>query len=164
MAKANLIVTFDPTHSTSAKKEIENLVKEIKETAKILSCEEGLAQVVVKDARAIVKALSKIKKDKFAYTFHWIPMDKWCKSTIADMQKVVKDIAKDISAADKWKMEISKHKSDLHDKELIIKLTEVIDKPKVDLENPDKTVWVEVVGNEAGIALLKKGDFLKILK
>ncbi len=158
MADGNLIVTFDPSHLQSAKAEIEKIMKELKESAKILSSGDGLAEVSVKDARKIVQTLSKMKKDKFEYTYHWIPVDKWAKASIADMQKAIKELAKEIKDSDKWKMDIGRHKTKLEGKDLIMKLTAVIEKPKVDLENPDKIVKVEIIGNKAGISLLKKGE------
>ena len=47
---------------------------------------------------------------------------------------------------------------------MIMKLTEVIDKPKVDLSNPDKIVQVEIVGKQAGISLLAKDELLEVSK
>ena len=47
---------------------------------------------------------------------------------------------------------------------LIMKLTENINHPKVDLKNPQKIVKVEIVGDHAGIALLDKSELLDIPK
>lgn len=164
MAKANLLVTFDPTHAESAKKEIEGLIKEVKGKADILSCEEGLAEVSAGDARKVVLALGKLKKDKFKHTFHWTPIDHWCKATIPEMQKVIKGLVKDINAKEKWKMDLGRRKTKEHERDLIIKLTDVVDRPKVDLSNPDKIIKVEIIGDKAGIALLKKGELLTVVK
>jgi len=164
MAKANLLVTFDPTHAESAKKEIESLLKEVKVKADVLSCEEGLAEVSVGDARKAVLALRKLKKDKFEHTFHWTPIDHWCKATIPEMQKVIKGLAKDINVKEKWRMDLGRRKTKEHERDLIIKLTDVVDRPKVDLSKPDKIVKVEIIGDKAGIALLKKDELLNVVK
>ncbi len=162
MAKANLLVTFDPTHKESAKKEIEDLLKGIDKKVGILSCEEGLAEVSIGDARKAVLALRKLGKKKFAHTFNWIPIDFWCKATIPEMQKVIKGLVKDIGANEKWKMDLDRRRTKEHERDLILKLTEVVDRPKVDLSNPDKIIKVEIIGDKAGIALLKKDELLKI--
>lgn len=164
MEKANLLVTFDPTHSESAKKEIEDLLKGAKEKPKVISCKEGLAEVSVGDARKAVLALGKLKKDKFKHTFHWTPVDYWCKATIPEMQKVIKGLVKGIGMNEKWKMDLGRRKTKEHERDLIIKLTDVVDRPKVDLSNPDKIVKVEIIGDKAGIALLKKGELLNVVK
>jgi len=164
---ANLIVTFDPTKEESAKKEILERLSSIKETAKIDKIEDGLAEVSVKDAKKAVSDLKKLAlkdKGKFTSTFTWIPVEKWGKADIKDMQKLVKEIQVGIAAKDKWKMEIGKHRSDLHEREMIMKLTEVIEKPNVDLKNPEKIIRVEVIGNKSAVSLLKPDEILSIAK
>ncbi len=170
MAKeANLLVTFDPTHQETAVKEITGLLKEIKEEASILKAEEGLAEVLVGDAKKAVKQLFAVAEknaEKFGHTFHWIPVEKWCKNTIADIQKNIKGFVKDIKQNEKWKMDLKvrrvKEKPD--ELKLILKLTEVVDRPKVDLQNPEKIIKVEVIGNKAGLALLGKNELLNVVK
>ena len=171
MAKkeANLLVTFDPTHIESAKKEIAEMLKSIKEKAEILTAEEGLAEVSVGNARKAVAELEKIAKkdlEKFPHTMQWIPIDIWCKNAIADMQKHLKGFEKDIGKDERWKMELKtrKLKEKPDELKLILKLTEVIDRKKVDLEKPEKIVKVEIIGNKAGLALLKKNELLNIAR
>lgn len=167
--EANLIVTYDPTHKESAVVEIENLAKSAKEKARVLKAEEGVAEVIVGNAKKLVKQLTELcKKDaeKFAYTFHWIPIEKWTKNAIPDMQKIIKEIQKDIAAAEKWKMDLKMHKQKekVDEIKLILKLTEVVEKPKVDLEKPQKIIKVEIIGNKAGLSLLLPEEYLNVAK
>jgi tRNA(Ser,Leu) C12 N-acetylase TAN1 len=166
MAKANLLITFDPTKLESAKTEIAARLADIKETVKIEKIEDGLAEVTVKDAKKTVSQLKKmaIDRNKFASTFNWIPVDVWATAKIADMQKNVKEIQKGIAEKDKWKMEIGRHKTDLHERDLIMKLTEVIDKPNVDLAKPDKILRVEIVKDKCALSLLKPDEILSVAK
>lgn len=168
-SKANLLVTFDPSHLESAKKEILDLLKDAKEEAKILEIGEGIAEVAVDNAREAIKKLDKIAKksiEKFSYTMNWVPVDTWCKNTIRDMQKEIKSFVKDIGKDEKWKMELKtrKLKEKPNEVKLILKLTEVVDRKKVDLKKPEKIIKVEIIGNKAGLALLKKKDILNIAK
>lgn len=169
MAEANLLVTFDPTHAGKAKEEVDKILEEVKEKAEYLKSEvDGLFQLKVKDAKKLVKNLvgfCKKNKKKFEVTFHWVPIDKWCKSTIEDMQKTIKGFVKDIKKTEKWKMDLVKRQYEkMHTTELILKLTEVVDRPKVDLKKPDKIIKVEVIGDKAGIALLAKDELLNVVK
>lgn len=170
MAKeGNLLVTFEPTHQDSALKEISALLKEVKEEADILKAEGGVAELIVKDAKKSVRELAKLFSkniDKFAYTSHWIPVDEWCKNATEDMQKSIKGLAKDIKQNEKWKMDLKvrKVKEKPDEIKLVMKLTEVVDKPNVDLQNPDKIIKVEVIGNKAGLALLGKDELLNVAK
>ena len=168
MVEANLIITYDPAHAGSAKEEVDKVLKEIKNEAKDLKSEiDGIFNTRVKDARKIVKELAKLcrkKPDLFDKTFHWIPIDKWVKASVGGMQKEIKKFDKLIKEKEKWKMDLGKRKTDKHEANLIIKLTEVINKPNVDLEKPDKIVKVEIIGNKAGLALLNKDELLNIPK
>ena len=170
MAKeGNLLVTFDPAHHESALKEISELLKEIKEKADILKAEEGVAEILVKDARKSVKNLVDIgSKDagKFAYTSCWTPIDKWCKNSVEDMQKTIKGFVKEIKQNEKWKrdLKVRKVKEKPDEIKLIMNLTEVVDNPNVDLHNPDRIIKVEIIGNRAGLALLGRDELLNAVK
>ncbi len=165
--KANLLVSYEPTHETLAKEEASSLLSSVKEKPTFLEADTpGLFKISIKDARKTVKDLSKMykkDKEKFKYTCNYIPIDDWCKSAVADMQKKIKAFDKIIKNNEKWKMELHK-RNYKDDGKLIIKLTEVINKPKVDLEKPDKIVRVEIIGKEAGIALLNKDELFSVKK
>ena len=165
---ANLLVSYDPNHEAGAKGEIEALFKEVNENFKILKRDvDGLMNVRVKDPLKAVKKMSELARkdlDKFDKTFHWIPIQKWCKASVKDMQKVIKELAKGIKKGEKWKLDLGKRKTKEHEKDLIIKLTGVIDNPNVDLDKPDKIVKVEIVGNKAGLSLIGADELLNIAK
>ncbi len=167
MAKANLLVTHDPNHVGLAKEEITVILKQLKTEPEFLKSEiDGLFQITIKEPKEIVKKLVEIcKKDRvmFRTTFRWFPVDNWCKSTIEDMKKTIKGLVKDIKEKDKWKMDITKRCYEkYHTTELIMKLTDVVDRPNVDLKNPDKIIKVDIIGNDAGISLLNKDEILNI--
>jgi len=169
MVEANLIVTFDPSHVGSAKEEVNGILRKVKKEAKHLKSEiDGLFKLKVDNPKKIVKSLNKLcskSPELFEKTFHWVPIEKWCKSTIKDMQKVIKKLQEEIKKTDKWKMELAKrHYNKAHTTELILKLTEVVDKPKVDLKNPEKIIQVEIIGNKAGLSLLGADEFLNTVK
>lgn len=167
MAKANLLVTHDPNHAGLAKEEVTAVLKKLDVKPEFLKSEiDGLFQITIKEPKKVVKKLTAVcKKDPsvFRTTFHWVPVDNWCKSTIDGMQKTIKSLVKDIKEKDKWKMDIAKRCYEkYHTTELIMKLTDVVDRPKVDLKNPDKIIRVDIIGNDAGISLLNKDEMLNI--
>ena len=167
MAKANLLVTYDPNHAGLAKEEIVAVLKQLKIEPEFLKSEiEGLFQIKIKEPKETIKKIVKTCKNDFSIfrmTFHWVPVDNWCKSTIEDMQKTIKKLVKDVKEKDKWKMDIAKRCYEKYNTtELIMKLTEVVDRPKVDLKDPDKIIRVDIIGNDAGISLLNKDEMLNI--
>ena len=167
MADANLLVTYDPNHMGIAKEEILGVLKKIGITPEFTNLEvEGLFEINIKQPKEAVKKLYEMcKKDSsdFKMTFHWIPIDNWTKSTIEEMQHVIKSLVKDIGEKEKWKMDIAKRCYDKHHTtELIMKLTEVVDRQNVDLKSPDKIIRVDIIGEKAGVSLLKKQELLNI--
>jgi len=163
MPEANLIVTHDASHAGSSKEEVEKALKAIKQKAKFLKSEiEGVFKLRVGNPKKLIKRLSKLrnKKGMFEHTFHWIPIDKWISANIKSMQKEIKKLQKGIKKSEKWKMDLQKRHFDMPSTELIVKLTEVVDKPKVDLGNPQKIIEVQIIGKKAGLALLNKDEML----
>ena len=165
----NLLVTIEPSHEGLAKQEIDSLMKGLKKKPKYLKSEvSGLLKLRIPNPRDVVKKIIKAcKKDpsKFRKTFHWIPVDKWVKSDVKAMQKYIKSLAKKIKKNEAWKMNIEKRNYDkMHTTELILKLTEVVDRPNVDLEKPKKIISVEIIGKKAGISLLNADEILDVHK
>ena len=165
MVEANLLITHDASHSGSAKENVEKALKAVKQKAKFLKSDiEGVFSLRVGNAKKTVKSLNKIKKKKgmFEHTFHWIPIDKWTSSTISAMQKEIKKLQKGIKKTEKWKMDLHKRHLDVSTTELILKLTQIVDRQKVDLENPQKIIEVQIIGKKAGLALLNKDELFSL--
>ena len=78
------------------------------------------------------------------------------------MQKIIKSLQKGIRKTEKWKLDLHKRHFDMPSTDLIIKLTEAVDKPKVDLDNPQKIIEVQIMGKKAGLALLNKDELLTV--
>ncbi|UCD20664.1 MAG: hypothetical protein JSW08_02725 [archaeon] len=164
--KGNLIVSFDPVHEEAAKAEILGILKESKNTGKLVGVSEGLAEVSVTNPRKAIKGLLVLAKkniNKFRYTFNWWPVDKWCKSDISDMQKVIKVLQKKIKDNEAWKLDLIKRKLiKNYGSELIVRLTDVVDKKNVNLNKPQKILRVEIDGERAAISLLAPEDLLNV--
>jgi tRNA(Ser,Leu) C12 N-acetylase TAN1 len=140
-------------------------MKTINESFKFLKSKyDGVFLVDIKNPKAVVKKLSKFtikNKGLFGKTHRYIPVDKWVSAKIPDMQKAIKSLVPEIKQNEKWKMELDKryyHKFDYN--ELIMKLTDVVDRKKIDLQSPDKILKVELVGSNAAISVLKPDEQL----
>ena len=164
----NLIVTYDPNKRESSRLEVENLLKEVNESPSIQdSGVDGVFKVSVSDAKAAVRRLLDICRknpQKFEKTYHWVPVEKWCRSDIQVMKDMVREMSAQISQDEKWRMTLDKRHFATHEPDLIIKLTEVVDRPNVDLKNPDKIIKVDIMGDEAGISVLRSDEFLSVPK
>ena len=162
-----LIVTYDPAHQKSCEESLKNVMDAVGAKSKLLKSKyNGIFLIELPKPKEIVKklaALSKKDQEIFGKTHRYIPVDKWVSSKVPDMQKAIKSLVPKIGENEKWKMDLEKrHYHKLDYQELIVKLTEVVDRRKIDLKKPKKIIKVEIIGTHAGISLLESGEFLAV--
>ena len=165
----NLLVTYDPNHRGLAENEVREAFRKIGQKADVVSSGvEGLFELKTANPRDAVRQLRKLcarEPALFKSTYHYTPIDVWCKSEVSEMQRHIREYEKKIGNDEKWRMSLNKrHWDKMEGTPLIIKLTEGIDRPKVDLDSPQKIVQVEIIGNRAGIALIAPEEYLNVLK
>ena len=168
--KANLIVTYDPNHAGLAEQELKAVFRKIGKDFSLMKSDiEGLFKLKVSEPKKTVSELAKLCRSEpsfFNVTYHYTPIDYWCKTSISEIQKVIKEcMTPGIKQNESWKMGLNKrHYEEYPSTELVIKLTGVIDRQNVDLSHPEKVVQVEIIGNETGLALLKPEEMLNVPK
>ena len=160
-----LIITYDPAHTSTCKESIINAMKSVDASPTFLKSKyKGILLIDIAKPKEVIKKLKKLcekDKDIFGRTHRYIPVDKWVSSKLTDMQSAVKSLVPKIGKNEKWKMELDKryyHKMSYDD--LIIKLTDVVDREKIDLKKPEKIIKVEVIGSNAAISILNPDEQL----
>lgn len=169
MEDANILVTFDPENLPAARYEVREVLEEVGEEnpSFLHSKVHGLFKIRVEmNPKKVTKKLDTLCREdpsKFWYTYHWIPIEEWSPSTIDEMSKVVKKFAERIDPEERWRMRISKRFYErYHTRELVEELTKHVDRPNVDLERPDKTIRIEIIGEKAGLSLLKPREHFSV--
>ncbi len=118
------------------------------------------------DAHQLSTKLQKIAVDdpkKFYFTQRWIPIELWTSSDIPSMKEGVKKIAK-IDANERWMMVVEKRRyGKHHTAEIIRELAEGVI-GKVDLQNPEKILRIDILGPYAGISLLRPREIFSALR
>jgi tRNA acetyltransferase TAN1 len=115
------------------------------------------------------KVISKIKKIQkknpkfFQYILKIIPIDFICETDTSTIKKIIKDKYEQfIDKKDSFKITLNRrHHEKIERNSFIQKIASVIDNV-VDLEDPDKIIRIEVLGNISGISFLKKNQFIRI--
>lgn len=92
-----------------------------------------------------------------------IPIQKVIESKIDQIENSISELSNQILENETYRISIEKRNSDLSSKEIITKIADKI-KNKVSLEFPDKVILIEILGNKAGISILKKSDILSTEK
>ncbi len=164
----NLLVSHEWGNSFPARQEILSLLREFGDEHPFIgrTIAKGLLGVKTElNNRSVIKSLIAkftIAPSSFQFTLKWVPIDRWCESTIDAMKETLSTLQTEIHPGERWMMQVEKRRYTAHHKvEVIKELASLIDE-KVDLEKPDKVVWVEIVGNQAGIAVVTPEDIFSL--
>jgi tRNA acetyltransferase TAN1 len=167
--EANLLVTYDRGNRSPAHYEVKQVLKRVgEENPRFLhSRVRGLFSIFIQmDPKEVTKKLDTLCREdpsQFWYTYHWVPVEKWCPSTIKEMSVIVKQFAERILPEERWKISLNKRfYKKYHTQELVEHLAEHVDRPNVDLENPDKTIRIEILGDEAALSLLEPREHFSV--
>ena len=97
------------------------------------------------------------------YCLRIIPIQKVIETKIEEIEKSIAELSDQILDDETYRISIEKRNSNVSSQEIITKIAKKI-KNKVSLEFPDKVLLIEILGNIAGISILKKSDILSIEK
>ncbi|MFA5312298.1 MAG: THUMP domain-containing protein [Methanomassiliicoccales archaeon] len=166
----NMLVTFRPNEKGHAENEMRARLKDV--NAQTESVEEtnveGVFEVLILgDPKKVVKDLRLLCIDApelFLHTHHWVPIERWVGPYIDEMVKVAKEYEKGIEEGERWMLHLHKRHIGKHSADLIEKLTAPINRGKVDLERPERVVVVEILGDRAGMSLVRIDELLDVGK
>ncbi|MGD0816888.1 MAG: THUMP domain-containing protein [Methanomassiliicoccales archaeon] len=170
MVAGNMLVTFRPNQKGHAENEIRSRLNDV--NAYVDSIEhtnvEGVCEIrVLGDPKDVVADLKKLcfqDPEQFPYTHHWVPIEKWVEPYMEEMLKVMTGYGETITANERWMLHLHKRHIGKHSSDIIEKLTAPINKGIVDLENPQTIVIVELMGNRAGMSLVRSEELLDVIK
>jgi len=156
----NLLVSCSWGMHGAARTEILNVLKSLgdEKPAVRQTIAQGIMGVKTSlDPRRVVQELRKLHAREplvFQHTLKWVPVDLWTYSDMESMKEAVRKLRDRIRSGEKWRMTVEKRRYTCYHKIDIIKeLAEIIDE-KVDLENPDKILRVDIIGKYAGVSVL----------
>ena len=118
------------------------------------------------DSKEVILKIKKIlEKDSnfFQFILKIIPIDYVCETKL----NVIKDIVEKyyplyLNKNDSFKIELKRRKNEIIERDAIIESVAKIINNRVDLDNPDKTIRIELLGNVSGISFLNPDDIINI--
>ena len=166
----DLLVSYSWSHFSRAKPEIIAILTrfgdpepQVRKTAVM-----GIAVVhSCLDNREVIKRCRALWEsdplDSFEFAIKWVPVDYWCATLLTAMKQVIDNKIKErIEKNRTWGMKVHKRRwQQYHTIEITEFLAADIDR-KVDLSHPDWIVWIDVVGRQTAISLLKPQDIFSI--
>jgi|WetSurMetagenome_2_1015567.scaffolds.fasta_scaffold417980_1 tRNA acetyltransferase TAN1 len=97
------------------------------------------------------------------YALRILPIQKVVPTTIEEVKKTTAELALNMGEKETFRVTVEKRFTTLHTKDLIEAAAGDI-KNKVNLENPDRILLIEILGALTGVSLLKPRDILAVVK
>jgi tRNA acetyltransferase TAN1 len=166
----NLMVTFHHNQKGHSEEEVRERMKDLGVFLERLElCEvDGVFLVQVGgDAKVLVSQLKRMCHEdptRFLYTYHWVPIERWVPSIKREILDAVIELGRGIGEKEKWMMHLHKRHFEEHHDDLIVFLTDPLNRGQVDLEDPDKILAVEILGKTTGVSLLTRHEILDVNK
>jgi len=170
LSSFNLIVSTMRNREDSCITELWYFLREMG-AKKIEVSRTGLPGLIVAscdvDPFHVVRRLREIAEDKpweFRYILKVVPVESVVPSDINRIKEEALKLAKEkIAASEKYKVDVNIRASKLKRTQVIEAIAPSL-KNRVDLDSPDKIIKVEIIGDLAGLSVIKPHDVVSIPK
>ncbi len=118
------------------------------------------------DPFSVVEKLKEIAEEnayQFRYAIRFTPLERCVKSDIDSIVNAVEELLPKIDENESFRVTVRRRHTDLEHMDVVSAVASVVPR-KVDLDNPDKTIFIEIVGELTGISVLdSEDDILSIM-
>jgi tRNA acetyltransferase TAN1 len=160
----DLLVSYQCGHFGKARREALRVLRGLGDDAAGVerTAVDGIALArTALDGRKIVHHCRELSDRGYAFehAIKWVPVDHWCNADLDSIRRLlVEKVRERIAPEDTWGMEVAKRRwQRYHTQEIVTNLAGAIDR-KVDLDQPDWLVRVDVIGREAAVSVLRAGE------
>jgi len=103
-------------------------------------------------------------KIHFDFAVKWVPVDYWCWTDLDTIKQLIDEkVLPRIQPEETWAMQVNKRRwQTYHTIDIVTALAADIDR-KVNLSHPDKIVWIDIIGNETAISVLKSDEIFSVI-
>jgi len=100
---------------------------------------------------------------QFRFAIRFTPIEQCVESNIESIKGATRNLLEKIGEDESFRVTVRRRHTDLENMEVVIAVASEI-KRKVDLDNPDKIVLIEIVSDKTGISILNdENDVLSIM-
>ena len=169
MNKFNLLVSTSRFNEVNAKAEIWFTLFMCGDKYPIISGTKypGLITAVTninnKEVVLKIKKILEMDPDFFQFILKFVPIDYVCETKLNILKEIVeKYYSLYLNKNDSFKIELNRRKSTIIDRDILIETIAKLFNNKVDLDNPDRILRIEILGNVSGISFLNPDDIFMI--
>ena len=164
----NLVVTSAKGLEARASAEFKEvaLLSGIRKVTIERSAYDGVLEVDVENPKSLLGFISEFVRSepfKVRFVMRVIPVDKVVDTKIEEIVGAVSELAANIGQSESFRITIEARDSPYSDRQLIDAIADAVDR-KVNLNSPDKIVFIQVFGEYTGVSVLDPGEILSITK
>lgn len=164
----NLILTSAKGMEARASAELKELalLSGMRKISLERSAYDGIIEADVEDPRALLSFLADyIRSEPFKvrYIMRLIPVDKVVDTKLEEIKQAVQELAPKIAPGETFRVTVEARDSPYSTKEIIDAVADLIDR-KVNLESPDKIIFIQIFGEYTGVSLLAPHEILSVPK
>lgn len=165
----NLIITCPRHFEEEASEEVKRILIELgdQEPKIIISSMPGILTGItsLNPIESIEKIREKILDEPWSvrYCLRIIPIQGVCKTNIKEIEDEVLKRIGVIKSEDSYRITIEKRNSKVSSDEIISKIAKNI-LNRVSLDSPDWVILIEIIGDEAGVSVIRNNNILSVEK
>ena len=169
MEDFNLLISTSRGNENNACSEIWFLLGELGDRESLVDKTEVSGLIVAKtnlDPFKVVEGLRNLLKERpweFRYVLKVLPIEIVVRTRIEEIKRAAAKLHHKILENETFRVTVEKRHSNISTRDLIEAAVENLDR-KVDLNNPDKIILIEVLGRLTGISVIKPNDILSVPK
>ena len=165
----NLLATTWRGNEENACSELRYLLGEIGDSAPTVD-KTGVAGLIaaktVFNPFEVIEKFRKILHERsyeFRYTLRIIPVEKVVRTDLGEIQQAATELSSKIGEDETFRVTVEKRFTETPTQDIIEATATNIER-KVDLNNPDKILLIEVVGGLTGLSVIKPNEILAVMK
>ena len=165
----NLLATTWRGNEENACSELRYLLGEIGDSAPTVDKTGVAGLIAAKTAFNPFEVIEKFRKIlhehsyEFRYTLRIIPVEKVVRTDLGEIQQAATELSSKIGEDETFRVTVEKRFTETPTQDIIEATAANIER-KVDLNNPDKILLIEVVGRLTGLSVIKPNEMLAVMK
>ena len=165
----NLLATTWRGNEENACSELWYLLGEIGDSAPTVDKTGVAGLIAAKTAFNPFEVIEKFRKIlhersyEFRYTLRIIPVEKVVRTDLGEIQQAATELSSKIGEDETFLVTVEKRFTETPTQDIIEATAANIER-KVDLNNPDKILLIEVVGGLTGLSVIKPNEILAVMK
>lgn len=167
--KFNIIATTDRGLEIQACNELKSLLKDLGDSNAIVNATNILGLIIAETSLDPFKIIEDLKKiyienpDKIFYLKRVIPIQVLTETNIEKIVKATLPLINSIKENETFRITVEKRRTNISSMDIIKAVAALVNR-KVNLENPDKIILIEIIGKYAGISIIKNDQIFNVHK